>query len=334
MAKAVLIVTHGMDGHTSLVRAALDEMGIEAISFDTGNFDASRDLIFEIVNGDPVVLLRVEGVEHRGDKFSAVFYRNIRLPLAPPQISDPEARQLAKSELWATLDGALLALEPALWMNHPHANRLARSKLLQLRLASRCGFDVPETRVTANSREVRALYRAWDGQMVAKLVGGQLVGETVDSQYIIHTTIITKNDLEDHAALSACPAIYQRRLDKLYELRVTVVGEEVFACRIPTDKLGPTQVDRRELSYKILDLEPCTLDRDDAERCRTLLRELGLEMAGIDLIVTPQNKTVFLEINAVGQWAFVQEATGLPIATAIARRLACAARANSPASHS
>jgi glutathione synthase/RimK-type ligase-like ATP-grasp enzyme len=84
----------------------------------------------------------------------------------------------------------------------------------------------------------------------------------------------------------------------------------------------------RSNEAKALDLAPCELDGVLADRCRALLRLLGLEVAGIDLIVTPQNDTVFLEINAVGRWDFVQEATGLPIASAIARRLATATRKN------
>jgi glutathione synthase/RimK-type ligase-like ATP-grasp enzyme len=327
MGGAVLVVTHGVDNHAPLVRTELDRMDVEVVWFDTDKYNSAADLTFHIDEGVAVTLLRIGGSEHRGDKFAAVLYRHIRLPLAP-HITDPEARRLAESELRATLEGALLALEPALWVNHPHANRLARSKLLQLKLATRLGFRVPETRVTADPREIRELHRAWNGQMVAKLAGGQLAGNTIDSQYIIHTTLITAEDLQDVASLSACPAIYQRRVDKRHELRVTVVGDEVFACRIATEKLGPTQMDRRELSYQVLDLEPCELDGALADRCRALLRELRLEIAGIDLIVTPQNDTVFLEINAVGQWAFVQEATGLPIAAAIARRLASAIHNN------
>jgi glutathione synthase/RimK-type ligase-like ATP-grasp enzyme len=51
---------------------------------------------------------------------------------------------------------------------------------------------------------------------------------------------------------------------------------------------------------------------------------LNLEIGGIDLIVTPEGETVFLEINAAGQWKWIEDATELPIASAIARRLSAA----------
>jgi hypothetical protein len=322
---AVLVVTHGFDDHVPLVRVELDKVGAQVVLFDTDDFRRGTDLTFGIEKGVPTVLLRVGEHEHLGSSFASVLFRYIRLPTAP-QIADPEARRMAASELQAALEGALLALEPAIWINHPYANRAARSKLLQLRLASGLGFTVPDTRVTANPREVRELYRKWDGQMVAKLAGGQLPGQTVNSQYVVFTTVIMPEDLEDDAALSACPTIYQRRVAKDYELRVTVVGDEIFACRINSQAHESARVDWRQAGYDTLDIHSCQIEESVADRCRALLRALNLETGGIDLIVTPEGSTVFLEINAAGQWAFVQKTTGLPIAAAIARRLASAAR--------
>ena len=169
--------------------------------------------------------------------------------------------------------------------------------------------------------------RAWAGQMVAKLVGGQIVADTVDSQYVVLTTLITPEELEDDDSLSACPAIYQRRVEKQYEIRVTVVGDEVFACRIDSQALKLSQVDWRAVGPSALDCKPYELDNAVADRCRALLRQLGLETAGLDLIVTPAGETVFLEANAAGAWAWVEQATGLPIAAAVARRLSSGVRA-------
>jgi glutathione synthase/RimK-type ligase-like ATP-grasp enzyme len=254
-----------------------------------------------------------------------VFFRHIRLARAP-HVADLVARRMAESELRSTLEGALLALEPALWMNHPYANRFARSKLMQLSLASRLGFKVPETCITADPRVVREHYRRWNGEMVAKLAGGQIVGDTPESQYVILTTLLTPEDLKDDEALSACPAIYQRRVPKEYELRVTVVGDEIFACRIDSQALEISQVDWRAAGPSALHQAPHELDEAIAGQCRALLRRLGLEIAGLDFIVTPEGETIFLEINAAGAWAWVEQATGLPIAAAIAQRLALGAQ--------
>ena len=322
---SILVVSHGPDDHLPLVRSELEKVGAEVVWFDTDDYRAGSDVIFAIEGGEPRVILRSGGREHEGNNVGAVLFRHIRLPKAP-QIADAAARRMAESELRAALEGGLFALEPSLWMNHPSANRLTRSKLLQLRLAARLGFTTPETCVTADPAKIRELSRIWDGQMIAKLAGGQIVGETVDSQYIIFTTPVTPDYLADEGALSACPAIYQRRVAKLHELRVTVVGDEIYACRIDSQAREESRVDWRAAGYTALDHQPCELDEAIADRCRALLRTLGLEIAGLDFIVTPEGETVFLEINAAGQWAWVEQETGLPIAAAIARRLVGAAR--------
>jgi MvdD pre-ATP grasp domain/RimK-like ATP-grasp domain len=325
VSRAILVVTHGIDDHIALLRAELGRLDVEVVWFDSDQYRRSADLVFGVEGGVPRVTVHSSNCAHRGERFAAVLFRHLRLPRAP-HIADPEARRLAEAEMRSALEGALLAMEPVLWLNHPLANQRARNKLLQLRLAARLGLAVPETFVTAEPTQIRELYEKWNGALVAKLVGGQLAADTVDTQYVIHTTLLAPDDLQDDGALSACPAIYQRRVDKLYDVRVTVVGDEIFSCRIASQTSEIAQVDWRVAGHAALEHRPYALDPSVADRCRALTRELGLHMAGIDLIVTPRGDTVFLEINAAGQWAWVEQATGLPIAAAIARQLAAATR--------
>lgn len=320
-----LIVSYGADDHVNLVRAELAALGSQVVVFDTAEFGSTVDIGFVVERGVPLTRLFVQGCEHSGAAVKSVYFRNAGLPRAP-HVSDLAARKMAESEMRWTLEGALMAIDGVLWMNHPNANRHARNKLLQLRMAVGLGFAVPETLVSATPDEIRDRYRAWDGRMVAKLAGGQIIGESVESQYVVYTTPITPDDLADDDALAACPAIYQRRVAKAYELRVTVVGGDVFTARIQNRARGDEAVDWRAVDYAGLDIRPHDLDPVVAARCVALSRALGLEVAGLDLIVTPDDEVVFLEINAAGQWAWMEQATGLPIAAAVARRLA-----NSPA---
>jgi len=50
------------------------------------------------------------------------------------------------------------------------------------------------------------------------------------------------------------------------------------------------------------------------ERCVQLMRQLGLAFGCIDLIVTPEDEYVFLEVNEMGQFLFVEErAPAIPL---------------------
>jgi glutathione synthase/RimK-type ligase-like ATP-grasp enzyme len=324
----ILIVTHEADDHVPLVASELAARGVPVVRFDTESYP-ERSAVELRVDARSSVRLRVAGEELDGESVAGVLYRHLRLPAAP-RIDDEVGRRLAESELRAALEGALLSLD-AYWLNHPQANRLSRHKPLQLTLAAAEGFSVPETRITADPEEVRSLFRAWDGRMVAKLVGGQVVAPSAEDQYVIYTTLLSEDDLASDAALTACPAIYQRYVEKLFELRVTVVGDEVFACRIDSQAHEDGRVDWRRAGRDALALSEHRLDPSVARMCVSLARRLNLELAGLDLIETPEGETVFLELNAAGQWAWVEHATGMPIAAAVADRLISGSRGRGPA---
>lgn len=48
---------------------------------------------------------------------------------------------------------------------------------------------------------------------------------------------------------------------------------------------------------------------------------LGSRFGVLDFLVTPAGEWYFLEINPNGQWAWIEQETGLPISSAIADAL-------------
>jgi len=51
------------------------------------------------------------------------------------------------------------------------------------------------------------------------------------------------------------------------------------------------------------------------------MRRLGLEYGAIDMRVTPDGEYVFLKVNPAGQFLYVENSAGLPIADAMADHL-------------
>ena len=52
---------------------------------------------------------------------------------------------------------------------------------------------------------------------------------------------------------------------------------------------------------------------EEVERCLALAQELGLQYAGIDLIVTPEGDIVFLELGPYSSWVWAEELGSLPL---------------------
>jgi glutathione synthase/RimK-type ligase-like ATP-grasp enzyme len=99
---------------------------------------------------------------------------------------------------------------------------------------------------------------------------------------------------------------------KDYELRVTVMGEHVLAVKIRSQETTEGRLDWRR-AYDGLAMEPYSLSPAVADHCRQLVRRLGLVFGCLDFIVTPAGEYVFLEVNEMGQFLFVERYTGLPL---------------------
>lgn len=93
-----------------------------------------------------------------------------------------------------------------------------------------------------------------------------------------------------------------------------MIGEQVFCVRITADPpLLDWRYDYGRLSYTIE-----TLPERHAGLLRGFLRRFGLAPGCFDLAVRTSGELVFLECNPNGQWAWIEEHTGLEMAAAFA----------------
>jgi glutathione synthase/RimK-type ligase-like ATP-grasp enzyme len=115
--------------------------------------------------------------------------------------------------------------------------------------------------------------------------------------------------------------VYQEKVEKEFDVRVTVVGERLFAAKIEAPGLPPGIPDWRAAPVDEL-LHSChELPLEIQEQCVGLVKELNLDFGAIDLAYSERTGYSFLEINANGQWAWLETELGFPIARAIADRL-------------
>ena len=118
-----------------------------------------------------------------------------------------------------------------------------------------------------------------------------------------------------------CPFILQRYVKKRLEIRVTVVGTDVFAAEIHSQTSKRTEVDWRRYNHSITPYLIHALPEHVAQCCLALVDAMGLHFGAIDLILTPDDRYVFLEINPNGQYGWIEYLTGLPITQRLARLL-------------
>ena len=105
------------------------------------------------------------------------------------------------------------------------------------------------------------------------------------------------------------------------EIRVTVVGDKVFAAEIHSQVNEEAKYDWRTVSPRKIPHFVHKLPDEIETACVALTTMLGLNFSAIDLIKKPDGEYIFLEINSNGQWLWIEDITGLKIADAIAEAL-------------
>jgi hypothetical protein len=147
------------------------------------------------------------------------------------------------------------------------------------------------------------------------LVGGRLsIGGTHQA---VFTTAVGPCDLGPDAAIRACPVIFQPRIATRLDLRVTVVGTQVFAAQIMLRDRTGDDVDWRGADPARVCYECYRLPADLEARCVDLVAAMGLTYGALDFVVTAEGEHVFLELNPAGQWGWLERRLGLPITDAI-----------------
>ncbi len=234
-----------------------------------------------------------------------VWYRRPHRACLPEDL-DPEDRRVAEVEFRAFLDGLWHVVAPrAVWINPLSSWHAANNKPHQLRCARVAGLRVPETLCSNDPDEIRAFHRRHLAHgIVYKTFLPQVRVCRGGGVEAVYTAAVRDTDLATDEPLRLVPGIWQRRLRRGCEVRVTLFGRHHFAIRyLPragVDEEGAV-VDRR-LRPDRYRPEPHALDRETLAACRALMRMLELEFGCIDLFIEPDGRIFFLEINEMGQF--------------------------------
>lgn len=244
-----------------------------------------------------------------------IYYRR-PVFLRPCGSADQPPEDLLAKEQWQTFIRAFMAFDGCRWMNHPAATYRAENKPVQLGLAQKVGFAVPKTLITNQASKLTNV--AGQGKVAIKGLDTILLRDRNTERF--GYTVMTSLEEVRPEDVSSFPVIAQEPLNGKTDLRVTVVGEEVFCVSI-TDKGKPIDGDWRRKRKELLSFEYHRPPDTVKSHCIELTKHLGLAFGAIDLAVM-QDVYYFLEINPTGEWAWLLHNPGMPIDDSIARYFA------------
>lgn len=318
---AILIITHSGDNECiANVMATADEHGGTAYRFNTDEFPTKSQLSVRYSGDQEQLLILGHDYELDLSTVSAVWYRRIAIGQQIPKTMDAQLRRVSIDESRATIQGMIASLD-AFHLDAVHRVRRADNKQLQLKVARELGIETPRTLITNNPDAARSFARECGDGMVMKTLSSFAIYEQGEQQ-VVFTNPVLPQDLEHLGELRYCPATFQEHVPKALELRATIVGNQVFTASIDSQQSDKSRTDWRRDGIGLLnDWEPYQLPAEIQQRLLRLMDFFGLNYGAADFIVTPDGRHVFLEVNPVGEFFWLERSPGLAISGAIAELL-------------
>lgn len=283
------------------------KLGVPSVVFNQHHF-TQLALEFQIAHSQVVGHMQLADQIYRLENFTGIYTRLMDFRHLPEI-----ANEMPNSQTWRycrALHDTLshwFEIAPIRVLNRTRDIGSVFSKPFQAQLIRKHGFLIPETIITSDpdlAREFRSEYE----KVIYKSIS------------YVRSIVQVLSDAElqrlDH--IRWCPTQFQEFVEG-NNVRVHVIGHEVFATFVSANA---TDYRYAYLSGEQEKLEAVDLPSTLRERCLGLCSVLGLEFAGIDLRVTPDNRVYCFEVNPGPAFSYYEYHTGQPIAEAVAKYLA------------
>ena len=313
----VLVISRPVDAHVDYILPKIQETGCSVHRLFLEDFPAKEHIELLIDQNGLSGTITTEINEHELQKITSVWVRPMGSFGVSKNVSDEQNREFVVRESQVVLDG-LFAVLNCQWINHPVSIRVAENKIHQLRVAQRLGLRIPKTLITQEPGKAKSFFYSCNEKMIVKPFRSFSFRGNDGSLTAIPTHLINRDELAKLPSIAFCPTLLQEYVEKDIELRVTVVGSDVFACAIHSQEHNLTAVDwRLGVTSELLRYSRYQLPVEVSELCVSLNKALGLSYSAIDIIKTPEGEYVFLEANPNGQWLWIEEKVGFPISNAL-----------------
>ncbi|MEM6718121.1 MAG: hypothetical protein AAF611_02295 [Bacteroidota bacterium] len=195
-------------------------------------------------------------------------------------------------------------------------------KITHLLHAKNVGLKVPKTLVTNSREELVAFYQSHHPIISKDLRYSVNVNDGNKYYSSIGTFEVTTMMLDDLGNYFV-PCFVQERIAKKVEIRVFIFKKKLFSMAIFSQSNENTKVDYRNYDNEKLNrVSPFQLPKKVEKQLLRFMKLSNLDTGSIDLILTPKNEFVFLEVNPQGQIDWLSKNCNYYIEKYIAEQLA------------
>jgi len=322
----VVVLASRFDVHADAIVSHCNDRKIPVARIDVGEFwPGVSTLHWSLTGRDGAAILEWKGRRIDTDSVRSIYCRDFAFAKCDP--SADIAAQLACAEGRAALYGFFRCLESRYWMNPPWYDEMADNKLYQMQCARNIDLAVPKTLVTNDREAFKRFYEQCNGEVIIKQLSeicliddselnNQKEGDEADVKaYGFYTNRVRPEHLDKAKEIAAAPCLFQEHIPKKADIRVTVVGDQLFSALIDSQGHEDSRIDFRQKPD--LPVGHFTLPEPVAGRLLNLIHSWHLEFAACDFVLTPEDELVFLEANVEGNWLWIEHELDLPISECI-----------------
>ncbi|MBB4805979.1 MvdD family ATP-grasp ribosomal peptide maturase [Chryseobacterium defluvii] len=302
MNNKILIITHTQDNFSiEKVTEYIAKNDFEVIRFDVDLYPLKNKLATIFQEGKWMTILETPDAKYRLDDIAAVWYRRAyNLGTGLKEELDAKFFGAAMGEIRNTLFGFLESID-AYSLGKPSVYRRLDSKEEQLKIADKIGFKIPETCITNNPEEAKKFILEHKNVIGKMQTGFAIYEDGIEN--VVFTNVIKEENLEELDSLLYCPMQFQKKIEKKKELRITVVGQDIYAFEVDSQLFDDAKVDWRKDGINLIDKwVPTELPEDIEAKILELLDVYHVDYGAIDIIVSPEDEYYFIEINAAGEF--------------------------------
>jgi len=210
--------------------------------------------------------------------------------------------------------------DTAIWVNPLPSLHRSRNKLQQLQIAHQLGLNPPRTIVTNNWQDAYAFCSSVEKVCTKSLDEPNFV---LDGHiYPFFTRVLEKREIfENRESIERCPVLFQEYIDKMFDIRVCIMGEDIFAFEIHSQEHELSMHDFRGVAPDLLMHAPHKLPDSVEARIYRFMQRQGLVFSAMDFVLSKEGTYHFLENNPNGQWLWLEQITGVPLSQSMLKLL-------------
>lgn len=316
----ILLITNKDDITTDFVVNKLNKAGSNYFRFNTEELLSKIGVNFNLKRNEYLLIDHANNFALDLSSVQSVYFRRPLLPnIDELSLPMPEARYVLR-EINFVMEGLYKFLKECFWISPVFSIREAENKIYQLQLAHQIGFAIPNSIITTLYEKAIDFINSNNYDCIIKPIRDGIIGSE-DNSDIIFTNPLGKENLNVLDTIDKCPTYIQNKINKVADIRVTVVGRKVFVTKIYSQEYDETRIDWRKGQNFHLRHERINLPSDLEVKCIELVERLGLCFGAIDLALTREGEYIFFEINPNGQWGWIEKRLGYDISGEIVRLL-------------